>query len=218
MFAVEACYRDDGLSAVLGRVLETMGFGNTFRAAVAMLHAGATVSFLLQWLSCYRCPLSYLSARGGPPLAALLFIMQVEPFLFVLRRLLPGLPMGSMNDVDPVGECLKDGDTRRFEALSGQILDRNWKFAILGNGRWRGTMPQKVSGVRLAPSLDPTMAASWAAYCRGVTAALNFWATGLILTLRLRLDAMKSFAKHKALLQYLCIYADPGGPAAYHGR
>ena len=202
MFAVEACYRDDGLSAVLGRVLETMGFGNTFRAAVAMLHAGATVSFLLQWLSCYRCPLSYLSARGGPP----------------LHRLLPGLPMGSMNDVDPVGECLKAGDTRRFEALSGQILDRNWKSAILGNGRWRGTMPQKVSGVRLAPSLDPTMAASWAACCRGVTAALNFWATGLILTLRLRLDAMKSFAKHKALLQYLCIYADTGGPAAYHGR
>ena len=205
-------------------VLEAMGFGATFRAAVATLHSGATATFLLQTLS-REIPVEF-SVRQGDPLAALLFNIQLEPFLSVLHRLLPGLPVGDvqelveayMDDVDPVGERLEDiitidRVTRRFEALSGQILNRNRKSAILGLGTWAGRQDWplpwlhappvlKVFGVTLAPTLDATIVSSWAACSRGVTAALNFWASRRIPTLRLRRDAMETFALSK--LWYLC--------------
>ena len=150
----------------------------------------------------------------------------MEPFISALHHLLPGLPVGDilelveayMDDVDPVGKQLEDivgidGVTRQFEALSGQILNRNRKSAILGLGAWAGRQDWplpwlhapptlKVFGVTLAPTLEATMAASWAACTRGVTAALNFWASRRIPTLRLRRDALETFALSK--LWYLC--------------
>ena len=149
---------------------------------VATLHDGATATFLLQTLS-REIPVEF-SVRQGDPLAALLFNIQMEPFLSVLHRLLPGLPVGDilelveayMDDVDAMGERLEDiiaidGVTRRFEALSGQILNRNRKSAILGLGAWAGRQDWplpwlhapptlKVFGVTLAPTLEATMAAS----------------------------------------------------------
>ena len=238
--AVEACHRgrrpgfilnldffhafDRVCLPYLDCVLEAMGFGITFRAVVATLHDGATATFLLQTLS-REIPVEF-SVRQGDPLAALLFNIQMEPFLSVLHRLLPGLPVGDilelveayMDDVDAMGERLEDiiaidGVTRRFEALSGQILNRNRKSAILGLGAWAGRQDWplpwlhapptlKVFGVTLAPTLEATMAASWAACTRGVTAALNFWASRRIPTLRLRRDALETFALSK--LWYLC--------------
>ena len=107
-------------------VLEAMGFGSIFCAAIRTLHSGATAVFLLQTLS-REVPVEF-SVRQGDPLAALLFIIQMEPFLFVLHRLLPGLTIGNikelveayMDDVDTVGEyeadiLLINAVTRRFE-------------------------------------------------------------------------------------------------------
>ena len=51
-------------------VLEAMGFGATFRAAVATLHSGATATFLLQTLS-REIPVEF-SVRQGDPLASAL--------------------------------------------------------------------------------------------------------------------------------------------------
>ena len=75
----------------------------------------------------------------------------MEPFLSVLHRLLPGLPVRDilelvvayMDDVDTVGKRLEniitvDSVTKRFEAISGQILNRNRKLAILGLGDMHG--------------------------------------------------------------------------------
>ena len=128
--AVEACHRgrrpgfilnldffhafDRVCLPYLDCVLEAMGFGITFRAAVATLHDGATATFLLQNLS-REIPVEF-SVRQGDPLAALLFTITMEPFLSVLHCLLPGLPVGDilelveayMDDVDTLGEKLED--------------------------------------------------------------------------------------------------------------
>ena len=73
-------------------VQEVMGFGATFKAAVATLHSGATATFLLQTLS-REIPVEFSVSQ---PLAALLFNIQLEPFLSVLHCLLPGLPTGDV--------------------------------------------------------------------------------------------------------------------------
>ena len=94
-----------------------MGFGATFRAVVATLHSGATATFLLQTLS-REIPVEFL-VRQADPLAALLFNIQLEPFLSVLHRLLPGLAVGDvqelveayMADVDMVGSCWRKSST-----------------------------------------------------------------------------------------------------------
>ena len=81
----------------LDSVLEAMGFGTTFRAAVATLHSRAIATFLMQTLS-REIPVEFL-VRQGDPLAALLFNIQLEPFLSVLHPLLPGLAMGDVQEL-----------------------------------------------------------------------------------------------------------------------
>ena len=65
----------------LDSVLEAMGFGTTFRAAVATLHSRAIATFLMQTLS-REIPVEFL-VRQGDPLAALL----------------PGLAMGDVQEL-----------------------------------------------------------------------------------------------------------------------
>ena len=71
------------------------------------------------------------SVRQGDPLAMLLFIIQLEPFLWILHRVLPGLDVGGIvelvldvDDVDVLGDddednLLVDGICRMFEWMSG---------------------------------------------------------------------------------------------------
>ena len=229
--AVESCYRrrrpgfllnldffhafDRVCMPYVDRVLEAMGFGDGFREVVRTLHRGATAVFLLDDLS--REILVEFSVRQGDPLAALLFIIQIEPFLRVLCRLLPGLTVGEvkemveayMDDVDAVGEKLADlilidKVTERFEAVSGQILNRNRKSAVLGLGTWAGRQDWplpwlhapptlKVFGVTFGPSLAASITASWAACQKGVQNAMNLWSGKRLPTLRLRRDALETF-------------------------
>ena len=66
-------------------VLEAMGFGTTFRAAVATLHSRAIATFLMQTLS-REIPVEFL-VRQGDPLAALLFNIQelVEAYMVAAK-------------------------------------------------------------------------------------------------------------------------------------
>ena len=61
------------------RVLEVMGFGAIFQGWIRTLHSGAAAVFLLERLS--REVAIIFSVRQGDPLAMLLFIIQLEPFL-----------------------------------------------------------------------------------------------------------------------------------------
>ncbi len=73
----------------MDRVLEAMGFGLIFTGWVATLHWDASASFLLHGVSPALAIL--FSIRQGDPLAALLFIIYIEPFLVRLEAVLVGL-------------------------------------------------------------------------------------------------------------------------------
>lgn len=228
--AVEACYRrrrpgfilnldffhafDRVCMPYVDKVLEAMGFGTIFRNTIKTLHRDAKAVFLLQHIS--REVSVDFSIRQGDPLAALIFIIQLEPFLVALHRSLPGLSVGHlkeiaeayMDDVDALGEKLADlvtidSITMKFESVSGQILNRNRKSAILGLGSWAGRQDWplpwlhspallKVFGVTFGTSLATTIDASWSACRRGVQSALNLWSGKRLPTLKLRRDAIET--------------------------
>ena len=201
------------------RVLEVMGFGAIFRGWIRTLHSGAAAVFLLERLS--REVAITFSVRQGDPLAMLLFIIQLEPFLWILHRVLPGLDVGGIvelvlayvDDVDVLGDddediLLVDGICRMFERMSGAILNRNRKSAILGFGTWAGRQDWplpwlhappalKVFGVTFAPAYRETVALSWAAVSAAVNQTLAFWSSRRLHTLRLRRDALEVFVFSK---------------------
>ena len=97
-----------------------------------------------------------------------------------------------------------DGICRLFERMSGAILNRNKKSAILGFGSWAGrqdwTLPWlhappalKVLSVTFSTSFSETVNLSWAAATTAVHKAVAFWASRRLHTLRLRRDALKVF-------------------------
>ena len=222
--------------AYVDRVLQAMGFGAIFRGWVTTLHSGATATFLLNRLS-REVPITF-SVRQGDPLAMLLFNIQLEPFLWLLHRLLPGvdvagiveLVLAYVDDVDIIGDddediILVDGVCRLFERMFGAILNRNRKSAILGLGSWAGrqdwplpwlTAPPslKVFGVTFSTSYAQTVALSWAAATAAITQTLNFWSSRRLHTLRMRRDALEIFVFSK--LWYLA-QALPLPPAAARG-
>ena len=201
------------------RVLEVMGFGDIFRGWVRTLHSGAEAVFLLSQLS-RSVPITF-SVRQGDPLAMLLYIIQLEPFLWTLHRALPGLDVAGIvelafayvDDVDILGDddediVMADGICRLFEQMSGAILNRNRKSAILGFGTWAGRQiwplswlhappALKVFGVTFASSYRETVALSWAAVTAAVHQTLAFWSSRRLHTLRLRRDALEVFVFSK---------------------
>jgi hypothetical protein len=78
------------------RVLEAMGFGLIFRGWIATLHRGASASFLLSNISPVLAIL--FSICQGDPLAALIFIIYLEPFLVRLEAVLSGLRVANIRE------------------------------------------------------------------------------------------------------------------------
>ena len=210
--------------AWVDRVLAAMGFGCTFRAWVAALHRDASACFLLHTVS---HPLDVtFSVRQGDPLAALLFVIYIEPFLRILERQLHGLfiaggrdtGFGYMDDVEVLSGDLKDLLTadslcRRFEAASGAILNRNRKTVILGLGTWAGrtqwplpwlqaTSPVKVLGFMLAADLPTTIAATWERATANVRKTLALFRARRLPTLLQRSQAIVVFVLSR--LWYFC--------------
>jgi len=122
-----------------------------------------------------------------------------------------------VDDVDIMGQSeadllLVDTICRQFEAMSGAILNRNRKSAILGLGAWAGrhewplqwlaSPPTlKVFGVNFAASLHDTTVASWDAAITRFQAAIAPWQQRGLTTLRARRDALEIFLFSK--LYYL---------------
>ncbi len=165
------------------RVLEAMGFGLIFRGRIATLLRGASASFHLSNISPVLIILSP-SARGDP-LAALLFIIYLEPFLVRLEAVLSGLRVANIRDaffgymanVQALGDDLQDIlrvdlACRDLEAASGALLNRNRKSTIIGLRSWasRQDWPLqwllasdhvKVLGFTISPVFSQTVQLSW---------------------------------------------------------
>ena len=72
--------------AWVDKVLEAMGFGRILREWIATLHRDVMARFILHSLSPELRIL--FSIRQGDPLAMILFIIEIEPFLARLQRYL----------------------------------------------------------------------------------------------------------------------------------
>ncbi len=138
-------------------VLEAMGFGQVFRGWIATLHREAAASFLLHEVSPVLAIL--FSICQGDPLAALLFVIYLEPFLVRLEAVLTGLRVanireasfGYMDYVQVLGDDLQDIvrvdlACRDFEAASRALLNRNGKTTVIGLSSWAGRQTGLSSG------------------------------------------------------------------------
>jgi len=207
----------------LDKVMDKMNFGQQFRSWVATLHKGATATFLLHRHS-RPVPILF-SVRQGDPLAMLLFLIQIEPLLATLLHQLPAISVGVamestlayVDDIDIIGQSDEDlllANTicGQFEAMSGAILNRNRKSAVLGLGTWAGRtewpLPWlnspptlKVFGVQFAATLHDTTLATWEEAIKRFKAAILPWQQRGLTTLRSRRDALETFLFSK--LYYL---------------
>jgi len=178
-------------------VLAALGFGRTFRRWIAVLHAGATATFMLHGLSPALAVL--FSIRQGDPLAMLLFVIQLEPLLHYLQSHLVGLRMaglreaslGYVDDVAILSDAEADFVTcdeavSIFEAASGAILNRNRKSVVVGLGSWAGRQDWplpwleaatsvKLYGVVVAPLFADTLKLSWERTVAGLESTLLMW-------------------------------------------
>jgi hypothetical protein len=205
--------------ANVDRVLAAMGFGDVFRGVVATLHRGATASFLLHRII-LEAPIT-LSLRQGDPIAMLLYNIQLQPYLLRLEDFLPGVAFLDFEEkveayvdyVVVVGEdeedlIIIDIITRQFEAMSGVILNRSHKTAILGLGGWAGrkewllewvSAPQQLKTFRVTytPALASTIALLWEVCLAGVQRAIHAWKERHVPFLQRRRDVLESHVLSK---------------------
>jgi hypothetical protein len=202
------------------KVLEAMGFGLIFRGWISTLHREASASFLLHDISPILAIL--FSLRQGDPLAALLFIIHLEPFLVRLEAVLSGLRVanirevsfGYMDDVQVLGDDLQDIirvdlACRDFEAASGALLNRNRKTTIVGLGSWAGrqdwplqwilaSSSVKVLGFTITPIFPLTVQLSWDHVLSGMERTLAAWRTRRLDTLQQRVQVLEVFVLSRA--------------------
>ena len=202
------------------KVMEAMGFGTIFRGWVATLHRDVSAAFLLHNISPFI--LILFSIRQGDPLAALLFVIYLEPFLVRLEASLQGLQVahfreasfGYMDDVTVLGSHLSDISrvnviTLAFEAAAGALLNRNRKTLILGLGSWAGRQDWPLDWLQSAPSIKvlgfdihPTFTASveatWDRVLAGIRTTVRSWAGRRLPTLLQRVQVLEVFISSKA--------------------
>ncbi len=155
----------------------------------------------------------------------LLFVIQIELLLSTLLHSLPSISIGAamesvfayVDDVDILGQSdedllLADSICRQFEAMSGAIVNRNRKTAILGLGAWAGRQDWplqwlsspaslKVLGVDFTASIQDTTTTSWQAAVTRFQAAIAPWQQRQVPTLRARRNILEIFLFSK--LYYL---------------
>ena len=197
-----------------------MGFGTIFRGWVATLHRDVSAAFLLHNISPFI--LILFSIRQGDPLAALLFVIYLEPFLVRLEANLQGLQVahfreasfGYMDDVTVLGSHLSDISrvniiTLAFEAAAGALLNRNRKTLILGLGSWAGRQDWpldwlqsassiKVLGFEIHPTFTASVEATWDRVLAGIRTTVRSWAGRRLPTLLQRVQVLEVFVSSKA--------------------
>jgi hypothetical protein len=180
----------------------------------------AAASFLLHEVSPVLAIL--FSIRQGDPLAALLFVIYLEPFLVRLEAVLSGLRVanireasfGHMDNVQVLGDDLQDIvrvdlACRDFEAASGALLNRNRKTTIIGLGSWAGrqdwplqwnlaSTSVKVLGFTISPVFSNTVQLSWDSVLSGMERTLQSWRTRRLETFQQRVQVLEVFVLSKA--------------------
>ena len=136
--------------------MEAMNFPKKFRAWFLMFHKGATTRLIIGKGKLSE-PISLLiSLRQGCPFAMPAYVIQYEPFLCHLDRVLAGVTFGNPSNTRALkesGEAFADDNVnistsikdlgtfdsscKKYEEMSGAKLSRNHKSEILFLGAWK---------------------------------------------------------------------------------
>ncbi len=188
----------DGVSLPwVDKVMEAMGFGAIFRGWVATLHRDVSAAFLLHIFSPFI--LILFSIRQGDPLAALLYVIYLEPFLVRLKANLRGLQVvhfreasfGYMDDVTVLCSHLSDISrfntiTLAFEAAaepSSTGTGRPWSWVWVPRQQdwpldWLQSAPSiKVLGFDIHPTFTASVEAIWDRVLAGIRSTVGSWAS-----------------------------------------
>jgi hypothetical protein len=164
------------------------------------------------------------SFRQDNPVAMIWYVIQIEPLLFRLGRVLQVLhglrvgpfletALGYVDDVATLGNTdqdlvVLDEIMAAFERASGAILNRNRKSVVVGLGTWESredwpipwlqvTQEVKLYGVTETASHQRTMDKTWDKVVGGVEQVLRLWATRDLPTLSMRARVLEMFALSK---------------------
>ena len=191
--------------------MKKMKFGAKFCAWIKMLHEGAQTRFNLKDLT-HAINVSF-SIRQGDPVAMILFILYIEPFLLYLEKTLSGLHISGIPWVsfygiftDTVEDFEKiDHAVVKFEALSGAILSRNRKCKILGLGGWRmrrnwplaylqADEEIKIFGIYVRDSYRSMVKRNWDYRFDKFQNCVLSWSSKFLPSLRVRVEVLNIFA------------------------
>jgi hypothetical protein len=171
-------------------------------------------------------------------LAALLFVIYLEPFLVRLEAVLSGLRVanireasfGYMDDIQVLGKDLQDIvrvdlACRDFEAASGALLNRNRKTTIIRLGSWASGQDRplqwtlastsvKVLGFTISPVFSNTVQLSWDSVLSGMERTLQSWRARRLETLQQWVQVLEVFVLSKAwyIAHLLLLATSPAFP------
>ena len=187
-----------------------------------MLHHKATTRFILKRLTDVIELL--FSIRQGDPLAMILYILYMEPFLVALEAELTGYTLGEQNqigkfqqkieafcdDVNAVTNDLNDfyiidEVVSKFEICSGAILSRNMKCKVVGFGAWRdkqvwpirwirAVREVKMFGIYICNSYREIIRLNWEHRYVKFSETVYSWKSRFLESLSQRVEVLRIFA------------------------
>ena len=200
-------------------VMRKMNFPNLFISWVRTLHRDINTRFVLSELT--DSLEVKISLRQGDPMSMPLFLLNIEPFLAYVKKILRGIRVGSVvhrkkGYVDDVSAASSDTcDLLRvneafhlFESVSGTVLNRAQKSKIMGLGPWEGrqdwplpwlkTEPSlRIFGVNFHPKFVDTLNHSWQECFQGFNKCIQSWSSRNLPTLLQRVRVLNVFALSK---------------------
>ena len=201
------------------KVLEKMNFSAKFISLIKDMHSGISTRFILNGLTA-AIYLTF-SIRQGDPIAMLLYLIYMEPFLLSLKKICTGVRVADFSQVDEdyaddielVVEkeeefILVDQLFSRFERCSGAVLSRSEKSKVMGLGGWRGrttwplpwlrTMEElKVLGFQILPTFDESLHRNWTVLVETFKRVLLSFSLRALDTLHQRSEVIKIYATSK---------------------
>ena len=147
--------------AYLELVMDCMNFPPEFRAWILMIHRGVTTRLIFKQGRMSEVIRLTVSERQGDPWAMIGYILQFEPFLLALDKVVTGVTLGmalppmSPNPAahtargpgfadDYANITIQEQDvlavdqlSKRYEEQSGALLSRNSKSKVIFLGDWK---------------------------------------------------------------------------------
>ena len=201
------------------RVLRKMNFSQQFIQQILDMHTGITTRFIMNKLTA-EIRLTF-SIRQGDPIAMLLYIFYMEPFLLRLEEITLGVKITDFSqqdedyadDVEAMVEKEEDFIKidilfQKFEACSGAVLSRTNKSKVLGLGGWKErrnwplpwlqtVFELKIFGFQVLQTYQETLNRNWSTLVESIGNVILSFQLRALDTLHQRVDCLKIYILSK---------------------